>query len=225
MGPLLKVAKPSYWNLNMLCLVNTTTSSPVAVVELSHSLWPHGLQHTRFLCRALHCLPEFPPCQESTQITVLSQLVTSLKMAELFERLWFFTFLKYVRACMPPKLLQSCLTLCDPMDGIPPASSVHGILQARILEWVAMPSSKGSAQPRDSTPVCLLHCQANSLPWAPPEKPPFKVSIFLIYRWAPRIFFKPKKPMHPLLPVTRKDNILSSLSEIITAHLRFNMHE
>ena len=43
----------------------------------------------------------------------------------------------------------SCLTLCDPMDCSLPGSSVHGILQARILEWVAMPSSKGSSQPRD----------------------------------------------------------------------------
>ena len=39
------------------------------------------------------------------------------------------------------------------MDGSPPGSSVHGILQARILEWVAMPSSRGSSWPRDRTPV------------------------------------------------------------------------
>ena len=49
------------------------------------------------------------------------------------------------------KSLQSCPTLCDPMDHSPPGSFVHGILQARILEWVAMPSSKGSSQPRDWT--------------------------------------------------------------------------
>ena len=47
------------------------------------------------------------------------------------------------------KSLQSYLTLCDPMDCSPPGSSVHGILQARILEWVAMPFSKESSQPRD----------------------------------------------------------------------------
>ena len=40
-------------------------------------------------------------------------------------------------ACMRAKSLQSCPTLCNPMDGSPPGSSVHGILQARILEWVA----------------------------------------------------------------------------------------
>ena len=47
------------------------------------------------------------------------------------------------------KMLQSCLTLCDPMDYSLPGSSVHGILQAKILEWVAMPSSRGSSRPRD----------------------------------------------------------------------------
>ena len=43
---------------------------------------------------------------------------------------------------------QPCLTLCDPMDCSPPGSSVHGILQARMLEWVTMPSSRGSSRPR-----------------------------------------------------------------------------
>ena len=43
--------------------------------------------------------------------------------------------------------LQLCPTLCDPMDCSPPGSSVHGILQARILEWVAMPPSRGFPDP------------------------------------------------------------------------------
>ena len=47
------------------------------------------------------------------------------------------------------KLFQSCLTLCNPMDSSPPGSSAHGILQGRTLEWVAMPSSRGSSPPRD----------------------------------------------------------------------------
>ena len=52
-------------------------------------------------------------------------------------------------------VVQSCLTLCDPMDYSLPDSSVHGILQAicRLLEWVAMPFSRGSSQPRDWTQV------------------------------------------------------------------------
>ena len=48
---------------------------------------------------------------------------------------------------LPAKSLQLCPTLCDPMDHSPPGSSVHGILQARILQWVAMPSSRGSSNP------------------------------------------------------------------------------
>ena len=46
---------------------------------------------------------------------------------------------------------QLCPTLCDPMDSSPPGSSVHGIVQARILEWAAIPFSRGSSWPRDWT--------------------------------------------------------------------------
>ena len=46
-------------------------------------------------------------------------------------------------------IAQLCLTLCDPVDYNPPGSSVHGILQARVLECVAISSSRGSSQPRD----------------------------------------------------------------------------
>ena len=53
------------------------------------------------------------------------------------------------------KLLQSCLTLCSPMDCSPPGYSVHGILQARSLEWVAMPSSKDLPNP-GIQPVSLI---------------------------------------------------------------------
>ena len=58
----------------------------------------------------------------------------------------------YVCVCVCAKSLQSCPTLCDLMDtgfSVLPGFSVHGILQARILEWVAMPSSRGSSRPRD----------------------------------------------------------------------------
>ena len=50
-----------------------------------------------------------------------------------------------------------CVRLfCDLTDGSPPGSSVRGILQAKILEWVAMPSSRGSSQPRDQTHMSLI---------------------------------------------------------------------
>ena len=63
-----------------------------------------------------------------------------------------------VREIHPLSVSQSCLTLCDPMDCSPPGSSVRGILQERILEWVTMPSSRGSSWPRDSN-LCPLHCR------------------------------------------------------------------
>ena len=50
----------------------------------------------------------------------------------------------------------SCPTLCNLMDCSPPGSSVHGILQARVLEWVAIPSSRGSSRPRNRTLVSLI---------------------------------------------------------------------
>ena len=62
-----------------------------------------------------------------------------------------------VLICLGSKSLQLCPTLCEPMDCSPPGSSVQGILQARILERVAIFSSRGSSQPRDRTQVsCVL---------------------------------------------------------------------
>ena len=60
--------------------------------------------------------------------------------------------------CMHAKSLQSCPTLCDPMDCSLPGSSVHGILQARILEWAAISFSRGSSQPRDWTCISYVSC-------------------------------------------------------------------
>ena len=61
-------------------------------------------------------------------------------------------------ACMHAHSFQSCLTFCDPIDCSPPGSSVHGILQARTLEWVARTCSRGSSQPRDQTHVPYVSC-------------------------------------------------------------------
>ena len=69
------------------------------------------------------------------------------------------------------KVAQSRPTLCNPVDCSLPGSSVHGILQARILEWVAIPFSRGSFQPRDRTQVCSPALWAGSLPSEPPGKP------------------------------------------------------
>ena len=73
-------------------------------------------------------------------------------------------------ACIHAKSLRLCPTLWDLMDCSPPGSSVHGILQERILEWVAMPSIFW-IQGSNLHLLCLLHWQVGSLPLALPGKP------------------------------------------------------
>ena len=70
---------------------------------------------------------------------------------------------------------QLCPTFCNPMDCSPPGSSVHGIFQARILEWVAIPFSWGSFQPKDQTEVSRI--AGRFLPCEPPGKPRHNTQI------------------------------------------------
>ena len=84
---------------------------------------------------------------------------------------------------------QLCPTLCNPMDSSSPSSSVHGILQARILEWVAVPCSRGSSQPRDSTRVSQI--ASRSAPSEPQWKPNFnQISLDLSYLPSFQVFNK-----------------------------------
>ena len=85
---------------------------------------------------------------------------------------------------------QSCPTLWNPMDCSPPVSSAHGILQARIWEWVVISFSRGSSRPRDWTCVSRIEPVSPALTGgffatAPPRKPeviviPIKISICFI---------------------------------------------
>ena len=90
-----------------------------------------------------------------------SSITTTYHVLSLLLVLFLFSVL-CVCVC---KLLQSCLTLCDPMDCTLPDSSVHGILQARILEWIAMPSSKGSSRLRDRTCISYFFCIVSIVPY------------------------------------------------------------
>ena len=76
----------------------------------------------------------------------------------LYIYIWGCIYLSIYSVCVSTKLLQSCQTVCDPLDWSPSGSSVHGILQARILEWVTMPSSRGSSWPRDWTRFSCISC-------------------------------------------------------------------
>ena len=77
-----------------------------------------------------------------------------------------FLYLYTLRVCVS----QSCPTLCDTMDCSPPHSSIQGILQAIILEWVAIPFSKKSSQPKDQTWVSCIAGRFFTV-WATREAP------------------------------------------------------
>ena len=96
-------------------------------------------------------------------------------VAKSWTRLSDFHFLSDVSSawlsCMHAKLLQLYLTLLDPIDCSLPGFSVHGILQARILEWFAMPSSRGSSWPRDQTCIsCYSYIAGEFFTTEPPGK-------------------------------------------------------
>ena len=102
----------------------------VLVVQSYLTVQPHGLQPSRLLC------PWNSP-GKNTGVNC-SSLLQCMKVKSKSE------------------VAQVCPTLRGPMDCSPAGSSVHGILQARILEWVTMPSSRGSSQPRDQTQVSCI---------------------------------------------------------------------
>ena len=77
---------------------------------------------------------------------------------------------------------QSCLTLCNPMDCSPPGSSVNGIFQARILEQVAISSSRGFSRPKDGIHVSCVSCIGRQILylWAAWETPFFYIHSYVI---------------------------------------------
>ena len=94
----------------------------------------------------------------------------------------------FALSCNEVKVLvaQSCPSLCDPMDYSSPGFSVHGILQARILEWVAILLSRGSSRPKKGIQPGSPALQADSSPFEPPVKP---IQLLIT-------------PQHQTLPVT-----------------------
>ena len=108
---------------------------------------------------ALRCCVSF--CCTAMGISSMYAYIPSLSLKN-----WVEFPVPYSRfSLLTCSVVQSCPTLCDPLDCSPPGSSVHGIVQARILERVAISSSRGSSQFRDRTCLLnLLHRQVDSLP-------------------------------------------------------------
>ena len=124
---------------------------------ISNSLWPHGLQCVRLLCPwnspgknigVGYPFPSpriFPTHGSNPGILHCRQILYHLSCQGSP-----YVFLLHAES------LQSCPALCDLMDCSPPGSSVHGILQARILEWVAISCSRESSWPIDQTQVSCI---------------------------------------------------------------------
>ena len=138
---------------------------PISVLTLSSPSLKH---HAHFfmgntpcqVCRVRVAAAFDNISQWSWFLDLFVDLYVCLYIYRLFKKwlsmdyVYIFTSIFYDLS-FPLKVLvtQSCPAFCDPIIYSPPDSSVHGILQARILEWVAMPSSRGSSQLRDRTHV------------------------------------------------------------------------
>ena len=105
-------------------------------------------------------------------------MVVSVKATLLFSILALVLCILHCCCCLVTK---SCPTLCDPVDYSPPGSSVHDILQAGILEWVAMLFSRGSSWPGDGT---WVSCFAGRVFTA---EPPGKPCTFSLYEIVPAV--------------------------------------
>ena len=100
----------------------------------------------------IHAVEKRPLCQDCKIIELC--LVLTLTSVQTLSKLLYLSHsqkpLARIVKVLKVLVAQSCLTLCNPMDWSPPGS-VHGILQARILEWIAIPFTRGSFPSRDQT--------------------------------------------------------------------------
>ena len=95
---------------------------------------------------------------------------------------------------MRAESLQLCPTLCNPVDCSLPGFPVHGILQARVLEWVAMPFSRGSFWPRDQTHISSVSCTVGRFFTAEPQGKPRIYSV----PWLQRVGHDWETSLHAL---------------------------
>ena len=109
----------------------------------------HGISHARILEQvAILFFGGFSWLRDWTSVSALASRFFTTETTGKSSKI-----LKSVCVCVFVKVTRSCPTLCHLMDCRLPGSSVHGILQARILEWVSIYSSRGTSQPRDRTQV------------------------------------------------------------------------
>ena len=142
--------------------VTTLVAQTVKCLPAMWETWVWFLGQEDTLERKWQYTPALLPGKSHGQRSLIGYSPWGHKESDMTERLHFHFSL-------------SCPTLCDPMDCSPPGSSVHGVLLARILEWVAIPFSRGSSQPRGGIESPAL--QPDSLPSEPTGKPQSKQKI------------------------------------------------
>ena len=136
-------------------------------LSLNHDLFLKALSSQTPILPSLYIILLSPLCVIYTflYIVICLFLLFSISISQLVFTSWNFILKLLILVLTLPfnsanhypclivahSVTKSCSTLCNPMDYSPPGSSVHGISQARILEWVAMSSSRGSSWPRDAT--------------------------------------------------------------------------
>ena len=164
---------------------------------MPNSLQPHGLQHARppYPSPTPRVRPNPCPLSQWCHPTVLSSVIPFSSWLQSFPAsIWevkYFLQVAAAAAAAAAKSLQSCLTLCDPIDSSPPGSSLSGILQARILEWVAISFSNACmhAKSRQS-------CQplSNPMDSSPPGSSVHRIFQARIVEWVAISFSISMKP-------------------------------
>ena len=100
--------------------------------------------------------PVFLPAESQGRRSLVGFSSWGRQESDTTERLHFHVVYIHTYTCVHAQSLQSCMTLCNPMDCSLPGSSVHGTSQARILEWAVISFSKGSSPPRDRTQISCI---------------------------------------------------------------------
>ena len=150
----------------LLLLLKNAKLSIMFALEFS---FPFSLKRTEMLTHdaAKHFLCRSTFLIYFSKFTALSVAKSSLSpsLHQWMIALWITHFFL---TPVPVKLLQSCPALSDPMDHSAPGSSLHGIHQARVLEWIAISFSRGSPRPRDRTWISRIPGRHSNL-WATRE--------------------------------------------------------
>ena len=143
-----------------MCVPSKSAMSETPSISYSRRSLSSTVSHLLSLLESVSlpsCSLSASPCMEAVILHYCTFQGTVLYDLKCFI-FCVYCFLHIICSEMTITQSLSCVQLCDPMDCNLPGSSVHGILQAKILEWVAISSSRGSSLPRDQTCISFISC-------------------------------------------------------------------